>query len=182
MTKVQTSPVDAADGRPGDEPVEWLTDAEQRAWRAYLQGSARLTEALGRQLEAEAGMSMSEYEILVRLSESPAHTLRMSELAASLVHSRSRLTHTVGRLERRALVRRQNCEADGRGVDCVLTDEGFALLQAAAPGHVRAVRAHLVDRLTEEQFRVLGEAMAVLGSDPAAAPTDVRPPGGSDLS
>ena len=152
------------------DAVRWLSADEQRSWRAYLLGSARLTEALTRQLETEAQVSLSEYEILVRLSESEQRTLRMSELAASLVHSRSRLTHTVSRMERRGLVRRQNCTVDGRGVNCVLTDEGYALLRAVAPGHVRAVRAHLVDRLTPAQFEALGEAMAIIGSDPAGEP------------
>ncbi|HEY3436107.1 MAG TPA: MarR family transcriptional regulator [Actinotalea sp.] len=154
-----------------DEPVQWLTDAQQRAWRAYLLGSARLTEALTRQLEYDSGVSLSEYEILVRLSETPGRTLRMSELAASLVHSRSRLTHTVSRLEARGLVERQTCAADGRGVNCFMTDAGFALLESAAPGHVRAVRANLVDLLTDEQLQVVGDAMAVV----AAAGTDGPP-------
>lgn len=157
------SPAGSAGGEA--EPVRWLTEDEQAFWRAYLLGSARLTEALTRQLEMDAQVSLSEYEILVRLSEVPDHTLRMSELAACLVHSRSRLTHTVSRMERRGLVRRENCVGDGRGVNCVLTDGGFALLQATAPGHVRAVRTHLVDRLTPEQFRALGEAMAIIGGD-----------------
>ena len=146
------------------EPVRWLTDEQQRSWRAYLMGSARLTEALTRQLESEAGVSLSEYEILVRLSEVPGRTLRMSELAASLVHSRSRLTHTVSRLERRGLVRRESCLADGRGVNCVMTDAGYALLDCSAPGHVRAVRAHLVDVLSADQLRALGEAMSLVAA------------------
>lgn len=157
-----------------DEPVRWLTVEQQQAWRAYLSGSARLSEALTRQLEQDAGLSLSEYEILVRLSETPEHTLRMSELASSLVHSRSRLTHTVTRLERRALVRRETCLADGRGVNCVMTDEGYALLVAAAPGHVRAVRAHLVDLLTDDQMLALGAAMERVAEGPA--PTADAPP------
>ena len=150
--------------------VRWLTAEQQRYWRSYLSGAARLTEALTRQLEADSGVSLSEYEILVRLSEVEPHRLRMSELAASLVHSRSRLTHTVSRMEREGLVRRETCLADGRGVEAVLTDEGYDLLERAAPGHVRAVRAHLVDRLTDEQFRAFGEAMAIIASDPAGLP------------
>lgn len=168
-TAVMGSPQTADDGA-GDGEVRWLTDDQQRHWRAYLQGSARLTDALTRQLETDSGMSLSEYEILVRLSETDGHALRMSELAASLVHSRSRLTHTVSRMERQGLVRRETCEADGRGVNCVLTDAGFDLLRAAAPGHVMAVRAHLVDRLTEEQFRAFGEAMAIIAEASEPAP------------
>ena len=163
--------------------MRWLSDEQQRAWRSYLLGSARLTEALTRQLEADSGVSLSEYEILVRLSETPGRTLRMSELAASLVHSRSRLTHTVSRLERRGLVERRTCEDDGRGVNCMMTDTGFALLEGAAPGHVRAVRSHLVDLLTDEQMRVLGEAMAVIAAgNPADGSADLARPAAPDGS
>lgn len=158
---LRTEPsVGAPVAQPDDAP--WLAEDEQRSWRAYLVGTARLTEALNRQLERDAGLSLSEYEILVRLSENGDHALRMSELATSLVHSRSRVTHTVTRLERRGLVARQTCMADGRGVNCVMTDAGHQLLVAAAPGHVRAVRTLLVDRLTEEQLRSLGGAMALV--------------------
>lgn len=148
-----------------DQEVPWLSAEQQAWWRAYLTGSARLTEALGRQLEQDCGLSLSEYEVLVRLSEADDHSVRMAELAASLVHSRSRLTHTVTRLERRGLVERRPCPADGRGINAVLTDAGWGTLVAAAPGHVRAVREHLVDRLTEDQLRALGEAMARVAPD-----------------
>ena len=145
------------------QDARWLTTQQQRDWRAFLVGTARLTDALGRQLEQDSGLSLSEYEVLVRLSEAPGRTLRMSLLADELAHSRSRITHTVRRLEAGGLVVRRACEADGRGVNCAMTDAGFARLEAAAPGHVRAVREHLVDVLTDEQLRCLGEAMAAVG-------------------
>jgi DNA-binding MarR family transcriptional regulator len=173
VDEVRTVPDDAGvDRRDEAEPADadrgpWLTEAQQRSWRSYLHGSALLAEALNRQLETDSAVSVNEYEILVRLSETDSHTLRMSELASSLVHSRSRLTHTVSRLEARGLVERQTCLADGRGVNCVLTDAGFELLKEAAPGHVRAVRRHLVDVLSAEQLTALGEAMASVA---AAAP------------
>jgi len=151
-----------------DPTPRWLDMDQQRHWRHYLTGSALLLEALTRQLEQEAGLSFSEYEVLVRLSEAEDRTLRMSELADSVVNSRSRLTHTVRRLESRGIVRRETCAEDGRGVNCVLTDEGFALLAAAAPGHVAAVREHLVDRLSAEQFAALGDAMATAFPEVAA--------------
>ena len=140
----------------------WLTSEQQRHWRAYLDGSASLADALGRQLERDAELSLSEYEVLVRLSEAPGRTLRMSTLADSLAHSRSRVTHTIGRLEARGLVERRPCAADGRGVNAAMTDSGFARLETAAPGHVAAVRTHLVDVLTGEQLRALGESMAAV--------------------
>lgn len=144
---------------PIPEDVPWLTTDQQGHWRAVITGMARLTESLGRQLERDAGLSLSEYEILVRLSESPERTMRMSELAAAVVHSRSRLTHAVGRLESRGLVERRPCPDDRRGVNCAMTDDGYAVLAAAAPGHVREVRAQLVDVLTDEEFAALGAAM-----------------------
>lgn len=150
-----------------EEEVRWLSADQQRSWRAYLTGSALLGEALSRQLEADSGLSLSEYEVLVRLSESEERTQRMSDLATSLVHSRSRLTHTVVRLERRGLVRRETCLADGRGVNCVLTDAGFETLRDAAPGHVRTVRAALVDVLTDEQLSALGVAMRAVAEGAA---------------
>lgn len=146
-----------ADARAADPP--WLSAEQQRHWRDYLTGSARLTEALTRQLERDAGLSLSEYEILVRLSEAADHTLRMSELASSVVHSRSRLTHAVGRLEQRGLVERRACPDDRRGVNCAMTPDGLAVIAAAAPGHVREVRAQLVDRLSDEELAALGTAM-----------------------
>lgn len=148
--------------------VPWLSLEQQGAWRAYLTGVARLADVLNRQLEQDAGLSLSEYEVLVRLSEAPDRTLRMAELAASLVHSRSRLTHAVSRLESRGLVSRQACEADGRGINAVLTEHGWQTLVGAAPGHVRAVREHLVDKLTDAQLAALGEAMARIATEPGA--------------
>jgi DNA-binding MarR family transcriptional regulator len=142
--------------------VRWLTAEQQEHWRAFLVGTARLNDALGRQLEHDSDLSLSEYEVLVRLSEAPQHTLRMSLLADELAHSRSRVTHTVRRLEASGMVRRQACAGDGRGVNCTMTSEGYARLEAAAPGHVRAVRSHLVDVLSDDQLRALGEAMAAV--------------------
>jgi DNA-binding MarR family transcriptional regulator len=142
-----------------DDEVRWLSAEQQVSWRSYVTGAARLTDALNRQMERDSGLSLSEYEVLVRLSEAPDHTLRMSDLATSLVHSRSRLTHTVGRLEAQGLVERRSCADDRRGVNCAMTAAGYGLLVRAAPGHVRAVRELLVDRLTDDEFRALGAAM-----------------------
>ena len=147
---------------PTRTEARWLDADQQVHWRAFLTGSAIVTAALSAQLETESGMSLSEYEILVRLSESQDHTLRMSQLADGLVHSRSRLTHTVRRMEDRGLVERMACEGDGRGVNCHMTAHGYEQLVAAAPGHVAAVRRILVDPLTDAQFEAHGEAMAAV--------------------
>ncbi|HET9654186.1 MAG TPA: MarR family transcriptional regulator [Kineosporiaceae bacterium] len=143
----------------GDDAVRWLDDHEQQVWRAYLDVMRLLMDLLQRQAAEGSGMSLGEYEVLVQLSEAPDRQLRMSQLADRIVHSRSRLTHTVGRMERRGLVRREPCEDDGRGVLCALTDEGFAVLVEAAPGHVEAVRSALFDLLDPQDVDALGVAM-----------------------
>ncbi|MGN8247403.1 MarR family winged helix-turn-helix transcriptional regulator [Cellulomonas soli] len=142
--------------------VRWLDDEQQQHWRAFRDGTARLMAVLAHELEQASGLSLHEYEVMVRLSEAPGRTLRMSEIAEGLAHSRSRLTHTVRRMEDAGLVSRQPCAEDARGVNCTLTETGWQALVAAAPAHVHSVREHLVDRLTAEQFRALGTAMDVV--------------------
>ena len=140
----------------------WLDAEEQKAWRAWLYSSLLLQDRLDRELIHETGISHAYYEILVQLSEAPCRALRMSQLAERSLSSRSRLSHAVSRLEERGWVRRQVCEEDGRGQLAVLTDEGFAALEAAAPVHVEGVRQHLFDQLTPEQvaaMRELGETL-----------------------
>jgi DNA-binding MarR family transcriptional regulator len=137
--------------------TRWLTADEQRAWRAYLEATMLLFDALDRELQRDAGMPHAYYEILVRLSEADGRSLRMSQLADRTRSSRSRLSHAVARLEERGWVVRRDCEEDRRGQVAELTDEGFAVLAAAAPGHVAAVREHLIDRLSPQQLRALAE-------------------------
>jgi DNA-binding MarR family transcriptional regulator len=132
---------------------------EQRVWRAYLDVSRLLNERLNRQLTEDSDLSLAEYEILVQLSELPERRLRMSELAERAVNSRSRLTHTVGRMEQRGLVRREPCPDDGRGVLCILTDAGFEAIDTAAPGHVETVRTAVFDPLTPDEVETLGTAL-----------------------
>ncbi|WP_375490984.1 MarR family winged helix-turn-helix transcriptional regulator [uncultured Jatrophihabitans sp.] len=133
----------------------WLTEPEQRAWRAYLESSKVLMDALDRQLQRDNDLPHAYYEILVRLSEAPERALRMSELAEVTLSSRSRLSHAAARLEERGWVRREDCPTDRRGQIATLTDEGFAVLVAAAPGHVASVRSYVIDALTEEQLAAL---------------------------
>lgn len=137
--------------------TRWLTDDEQAAWRAYLEMTALVFEQLDRELQRDADMAHPYYMILVTLSETAGRRLRMSELAAKTQSSRSRLSHAVARLEANGWVRREPCDSDRRGLEAVLTDKGFDVLVAAAPGHVAGVRRHLFDRLTPEQVQQLGE-------------------------
>ena len=139
----------------------WLTDEEQVAWRAYLHGARLLEVALDADL-AEYGVSLSEYEILSMLSEAEGARMRMSALADLVVQSRSRVTHTASRLERRGLVTREACLEDGRGVELTLTDAGRETIERLSRLHVESVREHFVDLLTPEQFRAVGEAMALV--------------------
>ncbi|GAA4418347.1 MarR family transcriptional regulator [Georgenia halophila] len=155
-----------------EQGVRWLDADQQRDWRNYLRGNASLQEHLNRDLETAVGLSLSEYEVLVRLSEAESRTMRMSVLAEELVHSRSRLTHLVRRLETAGLVARRPCAEDRRGINAILTDEGFARLEDAAPTHVASVRERLVDRLSPEQLRQLGEIMATIADEDLVGPPD----------
>ena len=137
--------------------TRWLDDDEQCTWRAFLAAQRLLFDRLERQLQRDAGMPLAYYEILVRLSEAPDRTLRMSQLAESALSSRSRLSHAVARLEEEGWVRRRACAEDRRGSFAELTEEGLAKLRAVAPEHVDAVRAELFDPLTPAQRRALRE-------------------------
>jgi DNA-binding MarR family transcriptional regulator len=144
--------------------TRWLSPEQQRAWRAYLESSRLLFEALERQLSTESAMPHAYYEILVQLSEAPGRTARMGELAERSRSSRSRLSHAVDRLEERGWIKRGECETDRRGQYATLTDAGFAAIVAAAPGHVEAVQSHVFDRLTPAQVAELEQiSSAILG-------------------
>ncbi|GAB3301606.1 MarR family transcriptional regulator [Geodermatophilus aquaeductus] len=158
----QVSPGTGSAPEPPPGGPRWLDAEEQRAWRAWLYSSQLLNDRLDRELTRATGIPHAYYEILVQLSETPERQMRMSELADRCLSSRSRLSHAVSRLEERGWVRRQVCAEDGRGLLAVLTDEGFAALEAAAPIHVEGVRTHLFDQLTPEQvaaMRDLGETL-----------------------
>ncbi|MCW2811218.1 MAG: MarR family transcriptional regulator [Friedmanniella sp.] len=155
--------------RSTTEP-RWLDADQQRTWRTYLLGSARLNERLDADLR-RFGLDLGEYEILVTLSESPERRVRMSELATAVHQSRSRLTHTVSRMEKAGLVDRQTCPTDRRGVWAHLTDQGFTLLETAAPQHVEAVRRHFVEAVCAEDYAALGRAFAAV-----IAATEAEPP------
>lgn len=139
--------------------TRWLDAEQQQSWRAFIVGSTLLTDTLDRELRQAHGISLAEYEILVRLSESPERTLRMAEIADSMQHSRSRVTHTVSRMEKAGLIRRVAAEGDKRGVDAVMTPEGWALLKAAAHTHVTGVREHFVDVAEPADYQAMGRMM-----------------------
>jgi len=123
-----------------------------------------LTDQLDRELQRDADMPHTYYEILVALSEAPERTMRMNQLADLCQSSRSRLSHAVSRLEEAGWVRRLPCPTDKRGALATMTDEGFAAIEAAAPGHVEGVRRHVFDVLSPEQVSQLGEISAAIGA------------------
>ncbi|MFV8402169.1 MarR family winged helix-turn-helix transcriptional regulator [Dermabacter hominis] len=149
------------------QEVPWLDLEEQEAWRTYLFTTTRLKDRLSQTLEQDPriDLSLPEYEILVRLSESESDCVRMSDLAQQVVHSRSRLTHTVARMEKRGLVVRERSISDGRGRVAVLTTAGRELLDQAAPLHVRSVREYLLEPLGREDFLELARILDKLVSD-----------------
>ncbi|MFI9780775.1 MarR family winged helix-turn-helix transcriptional regulator [Streptomyces sp. NPDC051956] len=142
--------------------TRWLTDDEQRTWRAFGSAMRLLTDRLDRDLQATAGMPTTYYELLVMLSEAPERTLRMSELAKRTNSRPSRISHAVGKLEASGWVRREHYPGDRRGWLAVLTDQGLTALKAAAPAHVESVRTHLLDLLTPQQVEQLGEISEVV--------------------
>ena len=157
----------------GDE-TRWLEPDELETWLSYVAATTLLEGALDRQLQRDAGMPHAYYQILAMLSEVPDRTLRMSELAAITQSSQSRLSHAVARLERNGWIRRKPCPEDRRSTFAQLTEEGFAVLAAAAPGHVCTVRRHLFDRLTPEQVGQLREITRAVLSGLGVAGGDAR--------
>ena len=141
--------------------VQWLDDDQQQIWRSWLRATHRIQSYLDADLRLD-GLDLAEYEILVTLSEAPGKQLRMSELAHAVSQSRSRLTHTVKRLEVRGHAERTNCADDGRGVLASLTSAGINFLAQVAPGHVAAVRRILIEAVEPDDLEALGRACAAI--------------------
>ncbi len=137
----------------------WLDEDQQRSWRALVIGTTLLMDRLDDDLRRAFNISLTEYEILVRLSERPGRNMRMAQLADALAHSRSRVTHTVDRMEKAGFVVRGTTPEDGRGIVATMTDKGLELLQEAAPLHVEGVRSYLVDVTEAADLDALGRAM-----------------------
>jgi DNA-binding MarR family transcriptional regulator len=149
-----------------------LNEAEMEAWQAFLRASIRLMDRLDAELDGH-GLSLADYEILVNLSAEAAGELRMTELAARTLVSRSGLTRRLDRLVESGLVERRNCPTDRRGVYAVLTAAGRRRLEAAAPTHVEGVRRHFISQLEGQDLRALASSLnAVLESavSPASPP------------
>lgn len=153
-----------------DDAVEtrWLDDDEMAAWLPLVRLVQELPQAIDRRLREEAGITHTYYAMLANLSAAPDRMLTMGELARLTATSPSRLTHAVAVLEQRGWVTKAHCPSDRRSQFAVLTDEGQALLDRIAPGHLAQVRALVFDRLTRAQVRSLAEVATAL-VDPADA-------------
>ncbi|MGH9231029.1 MAG: MarR family winged helix-turn-helix transcriptional regulator [Acidimicrobiales bacterium] len=138
--------------------VRWLDEREERAWRALQFMQMRLTGLLARDLAATSDLSYPDYVVLVALTDRPDARVRLFELAAILGWEKSRLSHHVARMVARGLVTKERCDDDRRGADVVVTKQGRAAIEAAAPRHVEAVRRLFVDRLTPRQLAAMGDA------------------------
>jgi DNA-binding MarR family transcriptional regulator len=139
--------------------TRWLDEDEMRAWHAFVAASGLLNRRLDQQLKDDVGLSHLQYEILVRLSAAPGHQMRMTELADSLINSKSGLTYQITQLEKAGLVCRRSCAYDVRGILAVLTEAGWEMLDRAAPGHVALVRELLIDVLTPQQLAAIADGL-----------------------
>ncbi|MCB0952161.1 MAG: winged helix-turn-helix transcriptional regulator [Microthrixaceae bacterium] len=135
----------------------WLDAREQRAWRGLREMEMRLGAEVGRRLAAASGLSVQDYGVLVVLTSQPDGSIRSYELAARLGWEKSRLSHHIGRMQRRGLVTKQRCEVDRRGWFVAITPQGRSEIEAAAPGHLEDVRELFVDLLEPAQLDVLGD-------------------------
>jgi DNA-binding MarR family transcriptional regulator len=137
----------------------WLNTREQHLWRAWTQLNAELSATLQREMQKDAKLSMSDYGVLVHLTDSPEGRVRVSDLARVLQWEISRVSHQVTRMERRGLVQRSECVEDGRGAFVVVTARGRAAIEQAAPGHVTAVRRLVFDVLDDNDVATLSVAI-----------------------
>jgi DNA-binding MarR family transcriptional regulator len=160
-----------------ESEIRWLDAREARAWRALQMMQMRLEGELARQLATGSGLSYQDYAVLVALTAEPEGRMRAFELGAVLGWEKSRLSHHVRRMADRGLVKKDKCAADRRGSFVAVTAKGRREIEAAAPGHVAAVRRLFVDRLTGEQLDAVADAAeTVLAGWPEAL--DGPPPAG----
>ena len=154
--------------------VRWLTAQEERLWRRWLTLNARLSATLHKELQEDAGLSMPDFEVLVHLTDSPEGRMRVTDLARLLQWERSRVSHHVTRMARRRLVQRVECAEDGRGAFIVITPQGRAAIEQAAPGHVTTVRRLVFDALRPQDVdafaTIIEKALAQLDNQAKGLP------------
>ena len=157
-----------------------LTAPELATWRALIDTTNELRRILGAQLQQESSLSPADYQVLLALREAAGRRLRSSELAATIDWERSRLSHHLGRMERRGLIRRDECVTDSRGAEVSLTEHGAGSFRRAGAPHLRAIKKHFADALTPEQFEALAEILEALQNHLHPESTVAR--GGEDRS
>src|SRR5215469_2814921 len=138
-----------------------ITARELAIWRSLLDTTADLSKVLSEQLQ-ESDLSSGDYQVLLTLKEADGMRLRSSELAATIQWERSRLSHHLGRMEQRGLIRREDCATDNRGAEVLLTESGMAAFRRASAPHLRAIKKHFVDALTPEQLETLADVLQSL--------------------
>jgi len=139
-----------------------MTSEELAIWRSLVDTTAELRRRLAAQLAAESSLSPGDYAVLLALSEAEQRRLRSSELAAAIDWERSRLSHHLGRMERRGLVERVECVTDSRGAEVVLTEDGARIFRNATAPHARAIKQHFGDALSPAQFEALDDILRTL--------------------
>ena len=153
--------------------ARWLTEREERAWRALQYMQMHLEGALAHQLAADSGLSYPDYRVLVALTDHDDGRMRLFELAGTLGWEKSRASHQVGRMVDRGLVKKEKCDSDRRGAYVVVTKRGRREIEEAAPGHVATVRRLFIDRLSPAQLDAIRDAAeAVLAAFDEASPKD----------
>jgi DNA-binding MarR family transcriptional regulator len=155
--------------KEADPAPKWLTPPEMRAWQKLIDVTTGVMATLDGELRAEHGLTLGDYEVLVHISDAPDHSVRMTDLAARLKLSPSGITRRIDGLVRDGYVERKQCPSDRRGSNAVLTEKGLLRLQEAAPTHVRGVRSHFVDQLSERQLANLAAALSAVVIDRDAA-------------
>jgi DNA-binding MarR family transcriptional regulator len=157
------------------DDVAWLDDQEERLWRTWVKVNAQIASTLQRELQDHSGLSISDLEVLIHLTDDPGGQVRVTDLAGLLQWERSRLSHHVRRMERRGLVLRAECPDDGRGALVVISVVGRKAIEHAAPGHVQTVRRVLFDALSPDQTACLADVLARLAAvhDRRSAPAVV---------
>ncbi|RTL63347.1 MAG: MarR family transcriptional regulator [Pseudonocardiaceae bacterium] len=143
--------------------TRWLDAREQRAWRGYIAMQAQLNAELHRRMQAESGLSLADFDVLVALTDRASERMRVLELAEALQWEKSRLSHHLSRMQKRGLIEREDCPDDARGAFVLLSAEGRRAIDAAAPPHVAAVRELVFDGLDDSDVDALARvAEAVL--------------------
>jgi DNA-binding MarR family transcriptional regulator len=138
-----------------DDDVPWLSDEEFRAWIGYRRMRGLLDLQIARDLTDDSGLSEPDYDVLSNLGSAEDHRARLTDLATRMLWSNSRLSHHIIRMQRRGLVTKEDSPEDGRGAVVALTEKGRRTIEEAAPAHVRSVRRHFVDLLTDEELATL---------------------------